>query len=570
MTAPTLPQIACQRCGTTVPWGPYCPHCNAYLEFAGIPPWSPQPPVVDAPEAEPEQQADVSEPDGDASPAEVAQPDVVEAVEAPATIEEIPAESILEREPESEPVPEPVPEPMAPLTPVVEPPVKAESAMRRWWRGIRTMSGRQFVGYLAVAVVAVVLTGIFVLFSGSATAWAGLPFLLLWGLLAIGMFGTVPDVDEADAAAAEAARIEAEAQAARAAAAAEAARIAAQEEAARLAAEQAEEEPEVFRTLVGEDSASLDHMAARPPQPVERTAKVARPKTAASAVRDVACLTCGQRNESARRICEYCGASMEGAVVKPPVTPVLEARVLESEEQSARKRRRRNGSAVSRSWRGPIAAFTILAVIVGAFAFAFFGPGAFQLRFGTMRVYQLVARWVNPYVGEAASVESVTATSSLAGADPMAIAGADARTFWASAPAPGYGTGTVITYSFPKPVEIDRMVIFPGIQSGQFDIRALATPRKVTLSFDDGTTVTDSLAEIQSSQQQRQLVTFRPVTTGKVKLTIDSVYPPRGDSADAIGSVAISGTEFLEVPPTPTFFGFQNGTTGPRFPGAGS
>lgn len=39
--APPL-TITCTRCSSTVPWGPYCPECSAYLEFAGDPPWDPK------------------------------------------------------------------------------------------------------------------------------------------------------------------------------------------------------------------------------------------------------------------------------------------------------------------------------------------------------------------------------------------------------------------------------------------------------------------------------------------------------------------------------------------------
>ena len=48
------PDITCQRCGTVTTWNPYCPTCNAYLEFAGTPPWQPNevvsilPPAGDA------------------------------------------------------------------------------------------------------------------------------------------------------------------------------------------------------------------------------------------------------------------------------------------------------------------------------------------------------------------------------------------------------------------------------------------------------------------------------------------------------------------------------------------
>jgi hypothetical protein len=37
-----------------------------------------------------------------------------------------------------------------------------------------------------------------------------------------------------------------------------------------------------------------------------------------------------------------------------------------------------------------------------------------------------------------------------------------------------------------------------------------------------------------------------------------------------VGEVAISGTEFLEVPQPPKVFGFQNGTRNAVIPGVGS
>ncbi|NDG95183.1 MAG: hypothetical protein EBY42_05035, partial [Actinobacteria bacterium] len=43
----TPSSITCQRCGTRTTWTPYCPGCGAYLEFAGVPPWTP--PAPDAP-----------------------------------------------------------------------------------------------------------------------------------------------------------------------------------------------------------------------------------------------------------------------------------------------------------------------------------------------------------------------------------------------------------------------------------------------------------------------------------------------------------------------------------------
>ena len=45
MTTHDHPDITCTKCSTVVSWRPHCPHCHAYLEFSGEPPWHPEVPV---------------------------------------------------------------------------------------------------------------------------------------------------------------------------------------------------------------------------------------------------------------------------------------------------------------------------------------------------------------------------------------------------------------------------------------------------------------------------------------------------------------------------------------------
>ena len=54
-----------------------------------------------------------------------------------------------------------------------------------------------------------------------------------------------------------------------------------------------------------------------------------------------------------------------------------------------------------------------------------------------------------------------------------------------------------------------------------------------------------------------------------MKLTINTVFPPRGQPADGVGSVALSGSQFLESPAAPQFFGVQDGVRAPALPGTG-
>ena len=50
---PNNPNITCKRCGTVTNWNPYCPTCGAYLEFMGVPSWSPTEVTSTVPEPKP-------------------------------------------------------------------------------------------------------------------------------------------------------------------------------------------------------------------------------------------------------------------------------------------------------------------------------------------------------------------------------------------------------------------------------------------------------------------------------------------------------------------------------------
>jgi hypothetical protein len=229
-----------------------------------------------------------------------------------------------------------------------------------------------------------------------------------------------------------------------------------------------------------------------------------------------------------------------------------------------RKQRRRR---ITGSWQNAIVALTILGVVIGAFLFAFFGPGALRVQFGMVQVFQIINQWIDPYTGTSAVVSNVSASSSLMGTSDTNLKDADSRTFWASAALPDYGSGTTLTFTFEEPTLINRMVIYPGVQNLQFDRRALATPRDFTLTFDNGSSVAGTLNELTSSDQVRQLVKFPDVSTKTVVLTINSVYPPIERTDDNVGEVALSGVDFLKVPQPPAVFRFQQGSRVPTLPG---
>ncbi|MCX6424648.1 MAG: zinc ribbon domain-containing protein [Actinobacteria bacterium] len=81
---PSNPNITCKRCGTVTNWNPYCPTCGAYLEFMGVPSWSPTEVTSTVPEPKPPA-PEPTEPAEVVEPAETQTPEEpVEAVPLPA------------------------------------------------------------------------------------------------------------------------------------------------------------------------------------------------------------------------------------------------------------------------------------------------------------------------------------------------------------------------------------------------------------------------------------------------------------------------------------------------------
>ena len=94
------------------------------------------------------------------------------------------------------------------------------------------------------------------------------------------------------------------------------------------------------------------------------------------------------------------------------------------------------------------------------------------------------------------------------------------------------------------------MLILPGAQRSQFGARSLATPRDITLTFDDGSTADWTLRAVDGDRDMEQLVKFPRVKTKTVTLTIDSAYPPGDSVGDTYGELAIAGVAFI-APPAP-------------------
>jgi hypothetical protein len=250
---------------------------------------------------------------------------------------------------------------------------------------------------------------------------------------------------------------------------------------------------------------------------------------------------------------------MAGAVLQPAFIPIQPEEEAAQVERAAHQQR-----GPSRSWRVPILILTLAGVFISAIIFAVFGPNAVGVQFGLTQVYQSINQFINPRAGNIVTPVRVIASSTLPGTQPEAAAGGDVRTFWASDSSFGLGAGTELTFILPDESIIDRMVILPGVQGGGFGPRALATPKDIVLSFDDGSTFETTLLKVNADRDFRQVVEFPRTRTKAVTMQINSVHPPTGERADSYGEVALSGTEFISPPLPPQFLRLPTEIPAPR------
>lgn len=470
----TYTLIRCTTCTSTVPWGPHCPECGAYLEFAGDPPWRP------APEGLPASAA----PD----------PIIFGDREGGGTV-------AVEVEPSRDPSPTPdiisVRTSGGP-TPTFSPPAEPR-------RG-------SFVGTLSVLAAGVLVSWLIWLVVGPVLGIATAVVFVVWAL--------VLWPRRIDAATTE------------------------------PGPEATLEVLEVSRVAAIQEVDELPEIQARPPQSLaRRTVEATRPLAAPKPEGDVPCLACTRLNVVGRSYCVWCGMPMTDAMLAPNTIPVIESTAPDA-GQNRQQRGRRRGP--SRSWYAPLLVITLVGVLVTSIIVTVFGPGAFRVRFGMTSVYQLINQFIDPYAGRSALIDTATATTSLRGTRPEDAIGGDATTFWASQPSADQGAGSALVFTFSGETTINRMVIFPGIQNRILDNQAVATPRTITLTFDDGSTVTEELEPLESESDLQQLVRFPKKTTRTVRLTINTVYPPRATEPGTPTEVAISGVQFLMPPDPPT------------------
>lgn len=547
------PEIRCTRCDSTVPWAPFCSRCGAYLEFVGRPPWHP-----DEPESGPMAEEivtttvvreEVSE--------EVVVGGVSERNEELAASEE--GYSLLFAAEQPEAVVEERPGVGQGMSAVivgilvigVVGGLGLTFLTNGWIGGMfalvclawaivlmprrgapqtatperRRGSGRGIAAVLVLVIVGVV--GGFGL-AHLTNEWIGAMFGLVCAAWAVALWprrgvATDPDV--------------------------------VLEQAPEPTREQPIAVEDVTEVIVVEsilervtEPDDVSQVVARAPQVIPpRSYEVPISQGSQVAAGDIPCLACGELNVQGRHFCAWCGAVMPEVLVAPATVPHLEQEVDPGSEADSRGRSPR----LSRSWRVPIVVGTLAFVFLSAVILAVFGPFAFQFRLGTTQIFQAINQFIDPYSGNQTDIEGASASSSLRGTTPRAGVGNDASDFWASESSSVFGAGNTLTATFDRPYTINRAVVIPGIQSGLFDVLALATPAKITLIFDDGSTVTHVLDKVQLETDTRQLINFPKTTTQSVTMRIDSVYLPREVNSERMGEVAVSGMYFLEPPRPP-------------------
>lgn len=432
--------IRCKRCGTQTSWTPYCPSCGAYLEFAGDPPWVPEPPSSAA-----------SVPEGaEDDTSAVDSPDLASAEEPhhPEQTTRTPAEEVVVEEPAA----------TAPTSVSSATPDRPTRRRHRW---------------------------------GGKEPW--------W------RFWSSPEVDTT-----------------RTTAPAEAT--------TRTPTPPPEPEPEpiVDAPAVPASVPSEEPAPQRPLQ--QRTIAVGR-RDDSGVPGGVPCPQCQFSNDETSAYCARCGLPLiqtTKAAHSSPAPP---------EEASRAPQRRDWGWAV-----------LVVILVIAALTILLTPPGQPFVK-GIGSVTRNVTYWIVPDVGTPVMFASVKASSTGFGNPAKSLAGNDFQTFWTSAAENDFGAGTTLTFTFAEPTLVDRMVINPGIQNGRFGIRALATPRDLSLIFTE-------LAPVDPSSSPTPPNSSSPASTSGPPPQEISASPTPSDVSDdtpvSASPDATAGSSASPSAPSPT------------------
>jgi hypothetical protein len=140
-------------------------------------------------------------------------------------------------------------------------------------------------------------------------------------------------------------------------------------------------------------------------------------------------------------------------------------------------------TAVSPPKRRDWALIAFVAFLIAILLLVVYSPKPNPVFNAAANAFRSVAYWIAPTAGETAPYDAIQASSTGFGSPASALAGNTTATYWASAISPNFGAGTTLNFRLVDNYTLDRMLIQPGIQNGVLDVRALATPYEVRLTF---------------------------------------------------------------------------------------
>ena len=380
--------ITCQRCGTRTTWTPYCPGCGAYLEFAGVPPWTPPAP-------------DPATDDYDSSD----------------SLPETPSH-------DDESKPGHSPEPVPGQAPVDQ---SEQTASVGAHHEHSDTDGESTDGGGADDDTEADESPPAKVRRGNPDPW--------WKLWAR------PIIEEPDKPPPAEAPLDSHEHASTH-----------EEESAGVVVPR-----DVPATIQSEEPAKAI-------QATERTIAVGR-GGGLGPLDGTPCPRCGFRNEATAHFCARCG--LDFAVV---------VQATRATQQAAGG----TATAVSPPQRRDWALIAFIAFLIAILLLVVTSPAP---RNAVAHAFRSVAYWIAPTAGQTAPYDAIQASSTGFGSPASALAGNTTATYWASAISPNFGAATTLNFRLVDNYPLDRMLIQPGIQNGVLDVRALATPAEVHLTF---------------------------------------------------------------------------------------
>ena len=204
------------------------------------------------------------------------------------------------------------------------------------------------------------------------------------------------------------------------------------------------------------------------------------------------CPRCGFRNEATAHFCARCGLDFAVAVR----TTMSTQQASEGSDIAKRPPQRRDWALIA-----------FIAFLITVLIFVLLAPQPNPIFTAFANGFRAVSYWIAPTAGRSAPYDAIQASSTGFGSPASALAGNSTATYWASAISPNFGAGTTINFRLVDNYTLDRMLIQPGIQNGVLDVRALATPSQIRLTFFKAFPPDQdaSLVEVDASTQQTDI-----------------------------------------------------------------